>query len=197
MLAECVGQLDEPFRRSEIIGWFRRHHPQVNESTLAAHIQAATVNAENRDHNHPYLSRRAPLLRRIDHGLYLRAIPSGPGAATAGGDDHPGTGYSRPAAPPTTAYRPVSARVRDRTRRNIEALINHFDDHVRRFEAAGQFSGPSIYFHDRAIARLPSGGARQVAGRLWQASPDCGSARQGRRSWRPRVIQGAPPIRRL
>jgi hypothetical protein len=44
MLAECVGQLDEPFRRSEIIGWFRRHYPQVNESTLAAHIQAATAN---------------------------------------------------------------------------------------------------------------------------------------------------------
>jgi hypothetical protein len=27
MLAECVGQLDEPFRRSEIIGWF--HGQQV------------------------------------------------------------------------------------------------------------------------------------------------------------------------
>jgi len=26
MLEECVGQLDEPFRRSEIVGWFRRHH---------------------------------------------------------------------------------------------------------------------------------------------------------------------------
>jgi hypothetical protein len=29
MLAESVRQLDEPFRRSEIIGWFRRHHPEV------------------------------------------------------------------------------------------------------------------------------------------------------------------------
>jgi hypothetical protein len=27
MLEECISQLDEPFRRSEIIGWFRRHHP--------------------------------------------------------------------------------------------------------------------------------------------------------------------------
>jgi hypothetical protein len=73
MLAECVGQLDEPFRRSEIIGWFRRHHPKVNESTLAAHIQAATANAENRVQNHPHLARRAPLLRRVDHGLYVRS----------------------------------------------------------------------------------------------------------------------------
>jgi hypothetical protein len=78
MLAECVGQLDEPFRRSEIIGWFRRHYPQVKESTLAAHIQAATANAENRARNHPHLAGRAPLLRRIDYGLYVRARPPDP-----------------------------------------------------------------------------------------------------------------------
>lgn len=81
MLEECVSQLDEPFRRSEIIGWFRRHHPDVNESTLAAHIQAATANAANRAQNNP-LGARAPLLRRIDHGLYVRA--EGPGEQAAG-----------------------------------------------------------------------------------------------------------------
>ncbi len=69
---ECVGQLDEPFRRSEIVGWFRRHHPDVNQSTLAAHIQAATANAANRVKNNP-LGARPPLLRRVDHGLYVRA----------------------------------------------------------------------------------------------------------------------------
>ena len=72
MLEECVGQLDEPFRRSEVIGWFRRHYPEVNEATLAAHIQAATANALNRAQNNP-LGTRTPLLRRIDHGLYVRA----------------------------------------------------------------------------------------------------------------------------
>jgi hypothetical protein len=72
MLEECISQLDEPFRRSEIIGWFRRHHPGVNESTLAAHIQAATANATNRAQNNP-LGTRRPLLRRVDHGLYVRA----------------------------------------------------------------------------------------------------------------------------
>lgn len=75
MLEECVSQLDEPFRRSEIIGWFRRHHPEVNEATLGAHIQAATGNAANRAQNNP-LGARPPLLRRIDHGLYLRIQPS-------------------------------------------------------------------------------------------------------------------------
>lgn len=69
LLEECVVQLDEPFRRSEIVGWFRRHHPEVNEATLGAHIQAATVNATNRAQNNP-LGARPALLRRVDHGLY-------------------------------------------------------------------------------------------------------------------------------
>jgi hypothetical protein len=73
LLEECVGRLDEPFRRSEIIGWFRRHHPEVNEATLAAHIQAATANATNRARNNA-LGSRPPLLRRVDHGLYVRAL---------------------------------------------------------------------------------------------------------------------------
>jgi hypothetical protein len=72
MLEQCVGHLDEPFRRSEIIGWFRRHYPDVKESTLGAHIQAATANATNRAQNNA-LGTRPPLLRRIDHGLYVRA----------------------------------------------------------------------------------------------------------------------------
>ncbi len=36
LLEERVGERVEPFRRSEIIGWFCRHHPEVNEATLAA-----------------------------------------------------------------------------------------------------------------------------------------------------------------
>jgi hypothetical protein len=52
LLEECAGQLGEPFRR-EIIGWFRRHPPEVNEATLAVHIRAATTGAASRDHNSP------------------------------------------------------------------------------------------------------------------------------------------------
>lgn len=74
LLEECIGQLAEPFRRNEIVGWFRRHHPEVNEATLAAYIQAATANAPNRAQNNA-LGTRAPLLRRVDHGLYVRAAP--------------------------------------------------------------------------------------------------------------------------
>jgi hypothetical protein len=69
LLEHCVWQLDEPFRRSEIIGWFRRHHPEVLESSLAAHIQGATAGAPGRG---PFASRK-PLLVRVDRGLYRRA----------------------------------------------------------------------------------------------------------------------------
>jgi hypothetical protein len=54
-----------------------RHHLDVKESTVAAHIYAATANAVNRAKNHPYLGRRPPLLRRVDHGLYVRAASLG------------------------------------------------------------------------------------------------------------------------
>jgi hypothetical protein len=89
LLEECISQLDEPFRRSEIIGWFRRHHPEVNEATLGTQIQAAAGNAINRAQNNS-LGTRPPLLRRIDHGLYVRVqsvstsgsdLPSAPAPA--------------------------------------------------------------------------------------------------------------------
>lgn len=86
MLEECVSQMDEPFRKSEIVGWFRRHYPNVKESTLAAHVQAATANAPNRAQNHPYYGSRAPLLRRIDHGLYVRATTNTSEAASGSAD---------------------------------------------------------------------------------------------------------------
>jgi hypothetical protein len=96
MLEKCISQLDEPFRRSEITGWFRRHHPEVNESTLAAHIQAATANATNRAQNTP-LGTRRPLLRRVDYGLYVRvgqpgqpAIDDGQQVLFSTGEPEPG-----------------------------------------------------------------------------------------------------------
>ena len=79
LLEECAGQLDEPFRRSEIVGWFRRHHPDVNEATLAAHIQAATANAANRARNNP--------LGRVPRccGVSITACMSGRAARTSSG----------------------------------------------------------------------------------------------------------------
>jgi hypothetical protein len=93
LLEECTGQLDEPFRRSEIVGWFRRHHPKVNEATLGAHIQAATENAANRAANNP-LGARPALLRRTEHGLYMRADPTRDRAGTAAQEPQRGSGGS-------------------------------------------------------------------------------------------------------
>jgi hypothetical protein len=67
-LAECVQQLDEPFRRSEIVAWFRLHHPEVNESSLAVHIQGATAGVPSRGG----FGSRTPLIERLDRGLYRR-----------------------------------------------------------------------------------------------------------------------------
>ena len=68
-LEKCATQLDEPFRRSEIIGWFRRHYPETNELSLGAHIQAVTVNG---GHAKGQFATRRPLLFRVEHGWYRR-----------------------------------------------------------------------------------------------------------------------------
>jgi len=88
-LALCVAQLDEPLRASEIVGWFRRHYPGVNEASLRAHIQSATSNVDARSKIHG-MARRRPLITRIGHGLYIRypaegATPPEPEVAAAGG----------------------------------------------------------------------------------------------------------------
>ena len=152
MLEECVGQLDEPFRRSEVVGWFRRHHPEVKETTLAAHIYAATANASNRVQNHPYLGRRAPLLRRIDHGLYVRAPSANTGSPAGSRNLHIRHVNTGPVA--AGGLRPEGRiAAHDRARSNVEALVAGFDEYVQRFETSGAFSGPSVYFHRRAIER--------------------------------------------
>jgi hypothetical protein len=150
MLEECVSQLDEPFRHSEILGWFRRHYPDVKETTVAAHIYAATSNAANRAKNHPYLGRRPALLRRIDHGLYVRADRSGGQLADTSADARTG--------PITADDKQPRLRVRatDRARSNVEALVAGFASYLSSFQTGNPFSGPSVYFHQRAIERRRS-----------------------------------------
>ncbi len=81
-LEECVQSLSEPFRASEIIGWFRRHYPDVKEQSLRAHIQGATSNASLASRG--TFAGRAPLITRIDHGLYRRAPASARRASPEG-----------------------------------------------------------------------------------------------------------------
>ncbi len=69
-LEECVGNLSEPFRASEIVGWFRRHYPDVKEQSLRAHIQVATSNAPVESRG--MFANRRPLITRIEHGVYRR-----------------------------------------------------------------------------------------------------------------------------
>lgn len=69
-LTDCVAQLDEPFRASEIVGWFRRHHPNIKEQSLRAHIQGATSNATAESRG--LFASRQPLITRIDRGVYRR-----------------------------------------------------------------------------------------------------------------------------
>lgn len=67
---------------------------------------------------------------------------------------HFDVGEERPSAamPPSVGLRPRMSRTA-RSRSNIEALIGDFSGHLSRFERSNAFSGPSLYFHAKAIAR--------------------------------------------
>ena len=84
-LEECVQYLSEPFRASEIVGWFRRHYPDVKEQSLRAHIQGATSNASAESRG--MFANRQPLITRIEHGLYRR-FDGDPAPAAAASDRH-------------------------------------------------------------------------------------------------------------
>lgn len=79
-LDECVASLSEPFTAAEIMSWFRRHHPDVKETSIRAHIQSANSTSPDRG----TLGYRPPLITRIQHGVYIRATTQPPGASTAG-----------------------------------------------------------------------------------------------------------------
>ncbi len=68
MLATCLLHLPEPFRRTDIVQWFRRHHPQVSEAALVERVTVATEDPL-RD---GYVGAAPPLLVRIDHEFYRR-----------------------------------------------------------------------------------------------------------------------------
>ena len=121
LLATCVRQLDEPFRASEIVGWFRRHHPEVKEQSLRAHIQSATSNAPAAS-KHAGLSDRTPLLTRIDHGVYTRFHPD----SALGIDPANEVGTSREVSSPPLVTEP------DELTSTLTAAAIPADDAVRK-----------------------------------------------------------------
>ena len=66
LVAEGAATLPEPFSRAALLNWVSARRPDVGVASIATHIQLATDNA-----GHP-ASGRAPLLHRVDRGLYVR-----------------------------------------------------------------------------------------------------------------------------
>ncbi len=54
----------------------------------------------------------------------------------------------------TTPTRRLRTRRAARARSNVDAVIADFSTFVQRFERSNAFPGPSLYFHEKAIARL-------------------------------------------
>ena len=141
-LQECVGQLSEPFRASEIIGWFRRHYPEVKEQSLRAHIQVATSNTSVASRG--AFANRRPLITRVDHGLYRR-FDGSPGA------EGPSPERARRRAIPdlsdeemTEAERYLSDRDPSARYTSFDYCFNHFQQHRAGVKAWGEPTGMEV-----------------------------------------------------
>jgi hypothetical protein len=92
--------------------------------------------------------------RLADEGLIQRGV--GPDGKLVNSAQPPSPAV-RPSSPeaPTPAKVASRTRVRrqDRARRNVNELIGTFDRCVAHFEQSNAFAGPSLYFHERALAR--------------------------------------------
>ncbi|MDT0166473.1 hypothetical protein Q9R32_12990 [Actinotalea sp. AC32] len=72
LLDECARSLPAPFTRAQISAWFRRHYPDVRETTLSTHIAGLTVVGDETQGRHQFAGKRA-VLRRVATGLYAPA----------------------------------------------------------------------------------------------------------------------------
>ena len=124
MLAECARSMSGTFSKQEIVSWFRRHYPQVKESTLGAHIQALTSNAPNRERNHPHLASHTPLFDRVGYGLYQVHQPSGPQAVVSSSPPPPPPTPRAVASPATVP--PTTARQEWSWEGNVQAAVVAF-----------------------------------------------------------------------
>ena len=77
LLDEASRTLPEPFSRAALINWVSARRPDVGVASIAKDIQSATDNA-----GHPP-SGRAPLLHRVERGLYRRHRPGSEGTPHA------------------------------------------------------------------------------------------------------------------
>lgn len=67
LMAECAAQLPDRFRFAQVQRWFEAHYPDINERTLRVHLIGLTEGPSNPN---PYLAKKVPLFRRVEHGEY-------------------------------------------------------------------------------------------------------------------------------
>lgn len=67
LMGECARDLPDRFRYGHVHRWFEAHYPDINERTLRVHLIGLTEGPSNPN---PYLAKKPPLFRRIEHGEY-------------------------------------------------------------------------------------------------------------------------------
>lgn len=130
---------DEGDRRAQVVTLLARSQLPLDDDQIAQKIPM----------NRHYVN---AICRRLAAERFITRRPGADGKlvnALVAADEHP-LEFTRVVAP---AARATPRRASDRTDARVTALVESFADHVLAFEARAAFPGPSVYFHQRAIAR--------------------------------------------
>ncbi|WP_156996831.1 DUF7669 domain-containing protein [Knoellia aerolata] len=118
-LDECVQSLTEPFTAAEIMSWFRRHYPDVKETSLRAHIQSANSTSPDRG----TLGYRSPLITRIQHGVYVRATDDRQRAPAPPASTDRGSNRLVASVPPTSPTPATPDEPEWHTEARVQAMV--------------------------------------------------------------------------
>jgi hypothetical protein len=75
LMIQAADELEYPASRSDVVGWFAEHYPDVKASTVRAHVVGLNENDPNR-HHYASLARRQALFRRDAAGSLSRSDPT-------------------------------------------------------------------------------------------------------------------------
>lgn len=158
LLQVAVSDMPSQFKPTDVVDWFKHNYPLVKESTVRAHLVAATVNDPTRVHYNPHQQ----LVYRRGRGLYERYDRwrhgewRGDGSPASPTAPEPMRETEEVLDPPRRRQSGPASRVsrHQHVLDRADELAAHVDQALQVFREEAPFSGPSIYFHQKTMELL-------------------------------------------
>jgi len=131
---------DQTFEAKEAVDWFRKKYPKIKEGSVRAHLIRLTTNNPTRVHYKP--TEKDDLFFQLESGRFRRYSP----------DKDP-----KPIYATEKSLRPHKTRLslnKQSLEERVTDYLRNFSHYLWYFGENIKFSGPSVYFHKKVIAKI-------------------------------------------